>query len=197
MSILTRNLGKIMIILMLVIPNTVLMASGDGAQITKLEKGLMFWSLVTFFIVFLILSKVAWKPLIAGLEQRENTIRGNIEDAEKKQKEAAQKLQEYEEKLSKAEDEVKAIFDSAKTNAEQIKKEMIAEANKECDSIRARAENDIKLAKQQAVEEVFKTAADISIAISTKLIQESLDEKKQAKIIEDTLKTFEDLKTLN
>ena len=89
MSILTRNLGKIMIILMLVIPNTVLMASGDGAQITKLEKGLMFWSLVTFFIVFLILSKVAWKPLIEGLEQRENTIRGNIEDAESKQKEAA------------------------------------------------------------------------------------------------------------
>lgn len=193
----TRNLGKILIILMIIVPNTILMASGDGAQLTKLEKGLMFWSLVTFFIVFIVLSKVAWKPLIEGLEQRENTIRGNIEDAETKQKQAAEKLKEYEEKLAKAEDEVKEIIESARTNADQIKKDMIAEANKECESIRSRAENDIKLAKQQAVDEVFKTAADISIAISTKLIQESLDEKKQGKIIEDTLKQFEDLKTLN
>lgn len=182
---------------MIVVPNTVLMASSDGAQITKLEKGLMFWSLVTFLIVFVILSKTAWKPLIEGLQNRENTIRNNIEDAEKKQNEAAEKLKQYEEKLAKAEDEVKEIIDSARVNAERIKKDTIAEANKECESIRARAENDIKLAKQQAIEEVFKTAADISIAISTKLIKETLDDKKQAEIIEDTLKQFEDSKTLN
>jgi F-type H+-transporting ATPase subunit b len=197
MSTLTKNWGKIALFMLFVLPNSLLMASGGGGDLVKPQIGLMFWSVVTFFIVLIVLSKTAWKPLMANLKAREDNIRGNIEDAENKQKQAAEKLKEYEDRLAKAEDEVKSILAEAKKNAEDKKKEIIAEANKECESIKARAENDIKLAKQQAVEEVFKAAADISIAISTKLIQESLDEKKQSKIIADTLKQFEDLKTIN
>lgn len=195
MSALTK-MGKLFILMMIIIPNTMLIAAGDGAHsgvdITRLHHGLMFWSVVTFLIVLIVLKKTAWKPLIEGLKNREDNIRNNIEDAQNKQKEATEKLKEYENKLAQAEKEVKEIIAEGKKNAEAIKTKMIEDAGKECENIKVRAESDLKLAKQQAIEEIFKTAADLSIAISTKLIKKSLDEKQQNEIIEDTLKQFQE-----
>lgn len=195
MSALTKA-GKIFVFMMIILPNTMLIAAGDGGHsgvdITKIHHGLMFWSVVTFFLVLIVLSKTAWKPLMEGLKNRENTIKDSIENAQKLEKEAAEKLKEYEEKLAQAEDKAKEIIAEGKKNAEEIKKKMIEEANKESASIKTRAESDAKLIKQQAAEEIFKTAADVSIAISTKLIEKSLDEKDHHKLIADTVKQFEE-----
>ena len=39
------------------------------------DTGLIIWTIVTFVVLVLLLSKVAWKPLLAALKEREDGIR--------------------------------------------------------------------------------------------------------------------------
>ena len=45
--------------------------------------GLIFWTLLSFLIVFFILKKFAWKQIIDGLNERESNIANSIASAEK------------------------------------------------------------------------------------------------------------------
>lgn len=198
MSKLTKNFG-FMLSIFFILPNILFAAdSGHGSGgIMSPDPGLMFWTIVCFVIVLIVLRSTAWKPLIEGLEKRENTIKNAIDDAIAKQKEAEELLKQYQEKLSEAEQEMKNIIAAGKKSAEELKKKMLDDTTKECENIKSRTQNELELAKQQAIQEVFKTAAQLSVAISTKIIEKSLDEKEQNRIIEDTIKQFQSSQILN
>ena len=51
--------------------------------LVQLDPGLFIWTILTFLILFYVLAKFAWKPLLTALESRENTIKSSFEDAEK------------------------------------------------------------------------------------------------------------------
>ena len=51
--------------------------------LVQLDPGLFIWTILTFLVLLFVLAKFAWKPLLAALEARENTIRSSLEDAEK------------------------------------------------------------------------------------------------------------------
>ena len=50
-------------------------------MLLQLNPGLMIWTIVTFLVLLLVLRLVAWKPILAMLEARENKIRGDIDTA--------------------------------------------------------------------------------------------------------------------
>ena len=50
--------------------------------LVQLDPGLFIWTILTFLILFFVLAKFAWKPLLIALETRENTIKSSLEDAE-------------------------------------------------------------------------------------------------------------------
>ena len=64
--------------------------------------GLIFWTLVAFLVVFFILRKFAWKPILASLNQREKTIADSLETAERVKGEMAQLKSENEELMARA-----------------------------------------------------------------------------------------------
>ena len=45
--------------------------------------GLLFWQAVIFFILFLVLSKYAWKPITESLREREKFIEDSLDSAKK------------------------------------------------------------------------------------------------------------------
>jgi F-type H+-transporting ATPase subunit b len=47
------------------------------------ELGLFVWTLLAFLVVFLILKKFAWKPILATLNDREKSIADSIASADK------------------------------------------------------------------------------------------------------------------
>jgi len=58
--------------------------------------GLIFWTLLAFIIVFLILKKYAWKPILKSLDERQRNISGSLETAERIKAEMAQLQSENE-----------------------------------------------------------------------------------------------------
>ena len=78
----------------------------------------MIWTVVTFIVLLLILKKVAWKPILAALDKRENDIKESLEQAEKAKEEAKQILEENQANLAKAEEESKKIIEQSRAYAE-------------------------------------------------------------------------------
>ncbi|MCL2330560.1 MAG: ATP synthase F0 subunit B, partial [Phycisphaerae bacterium] len=64
-----------------------------------------FWTLLIFGLVLVVLGKFAWKPVLEGLQRREQFIRESLETAKRDRESAEARLREYEQKLVEAREE--------------------------------------------------------------------------------------------
>ncbi|MCP4931025.1 MAG: ATP synthase F0 subunit B [Candidatus Marinimicrobia bacterium] len=70
--------------------------------LVQLDPGLFVWTILTFLLLFAVLAKFAWKPLLKMLKDREDFIKSSLEDAETAQQELARLNSERKEILNKA-----------------------------------------------------------------------------------------------
>jgi F-type H+-transporting ATPase subunit b len=152
-----------------------------------INPGLMVWTVVTFVVLVLVLSKFAWKPLLKSLKDREDTIRQALDSAEKARAESAQLLKRNEENLAKAEEEYRKILREGKALAEKLKEEIVAKAHqqaqRELQQAKEEIHRDIDAAKQQLRGEV----ADLAIQAAGKILDETMDTQKHKKIVDKFL----------
>ncbi len=152
-----------------------------------INPGLMVWTVVTFVVLALVLSKFAWKPLLKSLKDREDTIRQALDSAEKARAESAQLLKRNEENLAKAEEEYRKILREGKMLAEKLKEEIVAKAHqqaqRELQQAKEEIHRDIDAAKQQLRGEV----ADLAILAAGKILDETMDAQKHKKIVDKFL----------
>ncbi len=145
--------------------------------------GLIFWTAVTFLLLVFILSKVAWKPIVTALNEREKNIQSSIDRAEEAKREAEKILAEVKAERAKAQVEADKIVSDAKAYAEKVRAELIEKANLEARKILADAKTEIELAKQRAMEELKDTVVDLAIEAAAKIIQHHLDAERQRELI--------------
>ena len=152
-----------------------------------INPGLMVWTVVTFVVLVLVLSKFAWKPLLKSLKDREDTIRQALDSAEKARAESAQLLKRNEENLAKAEEEYRKILREGKMLGEKLKEEIVAKAHqqaqRELQQAKEEIHRDIDAAKQQLRGEV----ADLAILAAGKILDETMDAQKHKKIVDKFL----------
>ena len=126
----------------------------------------MLISLANLTILFLILKKFLYKPVLRTLEARRNAVEEQYSDAENARREALDCKTEYEKKLSDAEktaDEMrKSAADEAKRHGERI----VAEAREKADGMVRRAEEQIELDKRKAEADMKREIADVSAKIA-------------------------------
>ncbi len=151
--------------------------------------GLIFWMTLSFAIVLTILKKFAWKPILQGLKDREDSIKESLSSAEKARDEMA-KLQSDNEKL----------LDEARLERDEILKEALATAN----TIKEEAKNDtskisgkmiedartlINSEKQAALAEIKELVASLSMDIAERLMRRNLsDDKSQRELVDQFIK---------
>ena len=82
--------------------------------------GLIVWTVLAFIIVFLILKKFAWKPILQSLNDREKNISDAILSAEKIKTEMAAMKSENEALLAKAREERSVMLKEAKETKDRI-----------------------------------------------------------------------------
>src|SRR4051812_31632026 len=97
--------------------------------------GLLIWTLIAFLVVFFILKKFAWKPILTALKEREQGIADAIATAEKVKTEMAQLKSENEALLAKAREERSVILKEAKDSSDKMIAEAKSKAKSEYDRI--------------------------------------------------------------
>ena len=134
--------------------------------------GLIFWTTISFAILYFILAKFAWKPILGAVTEREKSIKDALSAAEKAKEEMANLKADNEKILSEA----KLQRESLLKEAREIKSNIIADAESEATE------------KSAAMKELKNTVVDLSLDIAEKLLSKELDDKsKQAENIQNIL----------
>jgi len=158
-------------------------------QLVSPEIGLLFWMLVSFGIVFFLLKKFAWKPILHMLYEREESIDAALKAADKAKEEVAMMQANNERILNEARTEREKIFREAQEIKEKILVEAREQAVKEKDKIMNDARVAIEAEKNTAIKEMRNIAADLSVLVAEKLLTRELSAgMKQKDLIEQLIK---------
>ncbi len=153
------------------------------------DLGLIFWQIVVFGILFFLLSKFAWKPIINSLKERDQSIDDALQMAAKTRQEMAELKSGNEKLIAEAKAERDSIIKEAKVAADN----MIAEA-KTAATEAARVENEkgrvaFENEKQSAIALLRKEAASLTINIAEKVLRKELSDKgSQEKLVSEFIK---------
>ena len=163
--------------------------------LVQLDPGLFIWTLLTFLVLFGLLWKVAWGPLLRMLDARQATIRKALEDAEQATKELEQVQQESEAIVNKARVQADAIISDTRTDATKLREDLRQKAQAEAQSIITNAERQIQLETDRALAVVRQEAVDVSLLIASKLIRRNLTKADNEALIDEALKQVESQQT--
>jgi len=153
----------------------------------EINPGLAIWTIITFVCLAGLLSKFVWKPMLKLLNDRENKIHSALEEADRARAEAAEMLKQNEKNLARAEEEYQKMIRESKALAEKLKEDIVIKAKQQ-------AQNELKLAAEEiqrnteaAKQKLRAEVADLAIKATEKILEETLDEKKQKHLIDSVM----------
>jgi F-type H+-transporting ATPase subunit b len=139
--------------------------------------GLLIWTLIAFLVVFFILKKFAWKPILSSLKEREEGIADAISSAEKVKAEMAQLKNENEALMATAREERALLIKEAKETADKMLSTAKEKAKSEYDRIVAEAQQAIQQQKNAALTDVKNQAGNLIIEVAEKVLRRELADK--------------------
>jgi F-type H+-transporting ATPase subunit b len=148
----------------------------------------IFWLVLTFGIMYLVLSKLILPKISNNLESRKSQILENIEAAEKQREDSDAKLKEYDEIISKSKLEANSIFNQAREKALKdigAKREVL---DKQIDNEIAEAEKEIDALRKNAPDKINKIAIETSSELLQKLIGAEVNNSSISAIVDDLSK---------
>jgi F-type H+-transporting ATPase subunit b len=154
--------------------------------------GLILWQLIVFLLLFFLLAKLAWKPIINSLNDREKSIQDALDTAERARLEMSNLKAENENLLKQAREEREKILRDARDASNRIKDEAQGEAKKSADRIIEDARAAINAEKVYALKEVKSLVANLSLEVAGKILQKNLSGEKEQKAL--TQEYIKDLK---
>jgi F-type H+-transporting ATPase subunit b len=153
-------------------------------SLLDVNPGLIVWTLVTFIILVFILKKMAWKPILAALDQRETAIKDALEKAEQAKVEAQKVLDQNQANLNKAEEEGRKIVEQSRTYAEKLKQQMLQESRDQSKHLLEEAALEIERRKDAAFNDLKNQIAEIAVQAAEKILSANLDQQKQSSIVD-------------
>ena len=152
----------------------------------------IFWLILTFGLLYILLSKIILPKISDNLETRKSQILENIDIAEKQRKESEDKIKEYEKIILKSKDEAKTLFSEAR-------KKVLSEINVKKETLENEINKEIKIAekeiielKNNAPEKVNKIAIETSKELVKELIDAEVNNSNISAIVEDLSKRNKD-----
>lgn len=151
--------------------------------------GLVFWTLVSFLVLLMLLKKLAWKPVLGAIHDRERSIEDALNKAELAREEMSRLSNENEALLKEARVERDQILKEAKELKDQIVAEAKNAAQTEGAKLIEKAKIEINNQKIAALDEVKNQVAVLSLEIAEKVLRKQFDDKqKQDALVSDLLK---------
>ena len=148
----------------------------------------IFWLIITFGVLYVILSKLILPKISKNLESRKSQISDNIEAADKQRKESEDKIKEYEEIINQSKIEAKNIFNQVKEKALKDINSKKENLDKQIEQEIKNAEKEIKQLRKDASTKINKIAIDLSDEIIKKLIGAEINNSSISAIVNDLYK---------
>lgn len=148
------------------------------------------WVGISFVIFVFIAYKVGRKSVVGAIDSKIEEVKSEIETAERLSVEAQELLAQYQRKQRDAEKEAKEILKKAQAQAKTLSKNAAAELEELMERREAQLTERLRRLEENAISDIKNHAADLAVAATTEMIIQTLDEKTNASLNEDTIKTL-------
>ncbi|MCY3935310.1 MAG: F0F1 ATP synthase subunit B [Chloroflexi bacterium] len=150
-----------------------------------INAGYFLIQVIAFVVIYTLLTRFAFDPLVNMLNARKERIARGLEDAAVAAKAREEAEAEAETILQNAQAEVQQLLDGARSQGEQLVQSIEAEARESAVSIREESRISAEAERNAQLSEMRGQVSAIAIAVAQRLIGESLDEQRQHALIED------------
>ena len=153
-----------------------------------IDTKLILAQFTNFAIVFFVLYKFAYGPVLKMLKERTKKIEKGLRDAEESQKKLTEMSEKEREVLVKARKDAQEIIKKAEDQAIKNKEGIIAEANKQAEVLIKKAQLGIEEEKNKVMSEVKNEIAGLVMLATEKIIGEKVSSESDKRIIEEIIK---------
>lgn len=143
---------------------------------------------VSFFSLLVILHRFAWKPILAGLKQREDYIRKSLEDADKVNTQLAEVDAAKEQILDEAKQKASVIIEQSRKTGNELAGQIEQRAKKNAEEIINSAHQEIEGERERVRNALKKESAQTAVSLAEKILKENLDTEKNRKLINQAIK---------
>src|SRR5687767_14549247 len=126
--------------------------AAGGTSLFTLTTGVMFWTVIIFGLLFLVLLKFAFPPILGYAAAREQRIQETLDEARRQREEAAQLLDQQRQELAAARQQAQGLLTEGKQAGERMREELLARTRADQEALLARAKQDIARERDRAIE---------------------------------------------
>jgi F-type H+-transporting ATPase subunit b len=183
---------RAMVLMLVAVLCTAAMASeGEGAasgqDIFSGSLADSIWTVIAFCFLVLVVGKLAWKPLLAGLKDREDRIRLEIQAAENARKQAEKTLAEYNSRVEQLEQKARQMTEEAAREAHRLGQEIAEKARQEAMAIKQKAQGDIDAAHAAAKDRLWEETGDIVLALSSRILSRTITDDDNQRLVREAV----------
>ncbi len=143
-------------------------------EIIMPQPGSIIWTFAVFIVLFLVLRKWAWKPILVALQTREDKIRQDLESAEKSREEATALLSQYQTQLDSARKEAQKLIHDASQRAEVLHDEKKKEIEVEARAMIEKAKVEIEQERAKVIQDLRQEVVEIALIAAGKVVGQAL-----------------------
>ncbi len=152
---------------------------------------LLIASIVNFFLLFFILRKYAYRPILGMLEKREKMVADSVDKSAAIEKEFRAMEEKKALELKEMRAEASRLMAEAAHKAERLKTELLAEAKAESERLMAKTKAELTRERQALKASVRAEVADLVVAATEKVLVQKLTAAEDRKLVERTLDQVE------
>ena len=147
----------------------------------------LLWTVVNVLVLFLLLRKFLYKPVMDIIEQRQKQVDADLAAAETSKQEAAAALNTAQDKLRNVDTEAAARRSAYEQQAEKEKQQLLADAQKQADAILAEGKAAAEAERQHKLREADAQTTALARAMCEKLLARNLTQQDDARLLDDLL----------
>jgi F-type H+-transporting ATPase subunit b len=155
--------------------------------LVEIIPGLMIWTIIAFAITFFVLRRYAFGPIQKLINERRDYIRDSIEQADNAREEARTLLEEHRKLVGQAKSEAEGILAEARKIADSQRERMRTEVEEDRQRRLEETTRQIEQATQQALGEIRREVASLSLIAAEKITRKSLTDADQRRLIDEAL----------
>jgi F-type H+-transporting ATPase subunit b len=157
------------------------------ASLIDVVPGLMVWTIVTFFITFYILKRLAWGPVQRVIDERRDRIREALDEADKARHEARELRELTQQEREEAKAERERILDESRRQGQAQLEQARSQADEDLKRRLEENRREIEAENRRLAEQIRRDVVELTLLAAEKVTGKSLDADDQRRLIDETI----------
>lgn len=153
--------------------------------------GTILMTLISFLLVIFIVYKFAWKPISKIMNERENFITKELQDAKSARQSSQEDVEKAKETVEKSMAQAQNIVQNAKQHSDEITTKIMEKAQTEVDEMRTKANKDIQRQRKQFHQEMEESVVRISVMMAQKVLEREISQEDHRQFIHEYIERLD------